>query len=151
MNFWILAFSTNFCPFKTKLSGNTVSHKLQVFKNSPKLTIFLHFQLTFVYSKCKLSSLRSQCWMRLVLWFSNTVQIIEFLCQKSRLTNFPLKLNFWTKNGGLEKCDTMDKNHKKKITGFLGYFLSTVFWCNALQFCSTEQGEISLRWLGKSF
>ena len=31
--------------------------------------------LTFVHSKCKRSSLRSQCWMRLFLWFSNTVQI----------------------------------------------------------------------------
>ena len=28
----------------------------------------------FVHSKCKRSSLRSQCWMRLFLWFSNTVR-----------------------------------------------------------------------------
>ena len=34
-------------------------------------------KLTFVHSKCKRSSLRSQCWMRLFLWFSNTV---IFLC-----------------------------------------------------------------------
>ena len=41
--------------------------KLQVFKNSPKWTIFGIFNL------CKRNSLRSQCWMRLFLWFSNTV------------------------------------------------------------------------------
>ena len=40
--------------------------KLQVFKKSPKWTIFVH-------SKSKGSSLCSQCWMRLFLWFSNTV------------------------------------------------------------------------------
>ena len=37
----IWAFSTNFCPFKIDLSGNTVwPSKLQIFKNSPKLTTF---------------------------------------------------------------------------------------------------------------
>ena len=39
--------------------------KLQVFKNSLKWTIFGIFNWTFVHSKCKRSSLRSQCWMRL--------------------------------------------------------------------------------------
>ena len=33
-----------------------------------------HFQWTFVHSKCKRSSLRSQCWMRLFLRFSNTIR-----------------------------------------------------------------------------
>ena len=33
----------------------------------------------FVHSKCKRSSLRSQCWMRLFLWFSNTVDRVSFL------------------------------------------------------------------------
>ena len=33
----------------------------------------LHSKLTFVHSRCKRSSLRSQCWMRLFLWFLNTV------------------------------------------------------------------------------
>ena len=47
LNFWILAFSTNFCPIKSDLSGNTVWP--QVF----------------------------QCWMRLFLWFSNTMCIAE--------------------------------------------------------------------------
>ena len=32
-----------------------------------------YYWLTFVSSKCKCSSLRSHCWMRLFPWFSNTV------------------------------------------------------------------------------
>ena len=48
--------------------------KFKFFKISQKLTIFWHFQPTFVHSKCKRSSLRSQCRMRLFLWFSNTVR-----------------------------------------------------------------------------
>ena len=41
LSFSILAFSNNFCPIKSDLSGNTLLYrKLQVFKNSPKLTIF---------------------------------------------------------------------------------------------------------------
>ena len=36
-----------------------------------------HFYYTFVHSKCKQSSLRLQYWMRLFLWFSNTVLILE--------------------------------------------------------------------------
>ena len=39
LNFWILAFSTNFCPIKSDL----FDRKLQFFKNSPKLTIFAIF------------------------------------------------------------------------------------------------------------
>ena len=38
-----------------------------------KINHFLAFFLTFVQSKYKRSSLRSQCWMRLFLWFSNTI------------------------------------------------------------------------------
>ena len=40
-------------------------------------SLILAFSIIFcpinVHSKCKRSSLRSQCWMRLFLWFSNTV------------------------------------------------------------------------------
>ena len=39
LNFWILAFSTNFCPIKTDLSGNTVWPQASGFQNSPKWTI----------------------------------------------------------------------------------------------------------------
>ena len=35
--------------------------KLQVFKKLAKMDHFWHFELTFVHSKCKRSSLRSQC------------------------------------------------------------------------------------------
>ena len=40
----------------------------------PKLTNFWHFYRTFVNSKCKQNSLRSQCCMRLFGRFSNTVK-----------------------------------------------------------------------------
>ena len=48
---------------------------------------FWHFYLSFVYSKCKRSSLRSQCWMRLFLWFSNTVQ--KILSQSDLVFSLP--------------------------------------------------------------
>ena len=44
--------------------------KLQVFKTR-QIDHFWHFLWTFVHPKCKHSSLRSQCWMRLFVWFSN--------------------------------------------------------------------------------
>ena len=71
---WILAFSTKFCPIKVDLSGNTVWPQASVFQNLAKMDHFWHFQWTFVHSKCKRSSLRSQCWKRHYLWFSNTVR-----------------------------------------------------------------------------
>ena len=51
------------------------AHSLKIIKNVAFLNvgIFHQFWLIFVHSKCKLSSLPSQCWMRLFLWFSNTV------------------------------------------------------------------------------
>ena len=75
---WMLAFSNNFCPIKT---GNTVWPQASSFQKVPKMDHFWHFLLTFVHSKCKCSSLRSQCWVRLFLWFSNTVylQKVRFL------------------------------------------------------------------------
>ena len=65
LNFWILAFSTKFCPIKIDLSGSTVCPQALVFQKLKKMNFC---------PKCKRSSLRSQCWMRLFLWFSNTVQ-----------------------------------------------------------------------------
>ena len=67
---WILAFSTNFCPIKSDLSGNTVWPKASGFPKLANLDHFWPFWWTFVHSKCKCTSLRSQCWMRLFLWFS---------------------------------------------------------------------------------
>ena len=43
LNFGILAFSTNFCPIKTYLSGNTVWWVASVFKSSPKWSVFGNF------------------------------------------------------------------------------------------------------------
>ena len=80
MNFWMLAFSANFCPIKTDLSGNTVWPQASGFQKLNKMDHFWHFELTFVHSKCKRSSIRSQCWMRLFLWFSNNVVVSFILC-----------------------------------------------------------------------
>ena len=57
---WILAFSTNFCPIKTDFSGNTVWPQASVFQKLAKLTIII--------------------WMRLFLWFSNTVRTTHNRC-----------------------------------------------------------------------
>ena len=62
LNFWILAFFANFCPLKTDLSGNTVWPQASGFQKLAKIDHFWHFSLTFVHSKRKRSSLRSQCW-----------------------------------------------------------------------------------------
>ena len=40
LNFSILAFSTNFCPIKTDLSGNTVWPQTSDFQKLAKMTIF---------------------------------------------------------------------------------------------------------------
>ena len=79
LNISILAFSTNFCPIKTDLSGNTVWPQASDFQKLAKLAIFGILKLSFVHSKCNHSSLRSQCWMRPFLWFSNTVRVIWLL------------------------------------------------------------------------
>ena len=86
---WILAFSTTFCPIKTNPSGNTVWPQASGFQNSPKLTIFGTSNELFVHAKCKRSSLRSQCWMRLFLWFSNTVsrERYKIMLLNARLIN----------------------------------------------------------------
>ena len=55
--FTILTFSTNFCLNKIDLSGNTASFR---FWKTRKIDHFWHFWWTFVHSKCKISSLRSQ-------------------------------------------------------------------------------------------
>ena len=76
LNFWILAFFTNFYPIKTDLSGNTVRPQTSGFQKIAQMNHFWHIPLTFVHSKCKRSSLRSQCWMRPLLWFLNTLFLL---------------------------------------------------------------------------
>ena len=68
--FWIMAFSINFCPIKSDLSGNTVWPHASGFQKLAKMDHFWHFWWTFVHSKCKCSP---QSWMRLFCRFSNTV------------------------------------------------------------------------------
>ena len=80
-NFWILAFSTNFCPIKPDLSGNTVWPQASGFQ---KTRSFLHFLRYFCPRKC---------WMILFLLFSNTVHYDnDKVCQSSKM----LKKMFYT-------------------------------------------------------
>ena len=43
--------------------------------------------ITYIDSKCKRSSLRSQCKMRLFLWFSNTVKCTEYYSMMAKGTS----------------------------------------------------------------
>ena len=63
---WILAFSANFCPIKTDQSGSTVWPQASDFQKLAQMENFWHF-FTFVHSKCKHRSLRSQYCVRLLL------------------------------------------------------------------------------------
>ena len=117
---WILAFSTNFCPIKTDLSGNTVWPQASGFQKLAKMDHFWHFKLTFVHSKCKRSSLRSQCLMRLFLWFSSTVGKTIFLTEKER------------------KCDAQELSQNLLRQFFANVWLSdTLFFvsCTAAAHC----------------
>ena len=99
LNFRILAFSSNFCRFKTDMSGDrwnclTASFRFsKTRQNGP----FVAFLINFCPLKCKRSSLRSQCWMRLFLWFSNTViRILLFLKPQNSQDDFHIiPLFFW--------------------------------------------------------
>ena len=99
LNFWILAFSTNFCPIKPNLSGYTVWPQVSGYQKLAKMDHFWYFQLTFVHSKCKGSSLRSQCWMRLFLWFSNTVNSQAEKNFFGRISKYLVKVATWWKIG----------------------------------------------------
>ena len=58
---WILAFSTNFCPIKTDLSGNTVWQQASRFQKLAKLSIIDIFNE--LLSTQNINVVRSQCWM----------------------------------------------------------------------------------------
>ena len=70
-----IAYPNIFVLFKNDLSGNTVWPQDSGFQKVAKIHHFWHFWLTFLHLKCKRSSLRSQCWMRLFLRFSNIVML----------------------------------------------------------------------------
>ena len=74
--FW--HFPSIFCLLKMTCLVKLFDRKLKFFQQFAKMNHFWHFWLTFVHSKCKRSSLRSQCWMRLFLWFSNTVNVDSY-------------------------------------------------------------------------
>ena len=73
LNFWILAFLPIFVLLKVTCLVTLLRSASFIFSKTRQMDHFWHFLFTFVHSKCKRSSLRSQCWMRLFLWFSNTL------------------------------------------------------------------------------
>ena len=76
----LLDNSPSFCS--TKLFNLSFSNSTSLHTQCLKITQnvafendhFWHYQWTFVHSKCKRSSLRSQFWMSLLLQFQNSVQ-----------------------------------------------------------------------------
>ena len=65
-----------------------------------KIDYFDNLQWSFVHSNCKRSSIPSQCWLRLFMWFSNTVVRVGSIQKIFNLdTNF--KTSCWTPNGGV--------------------------------------------------
>ena len=85
-----------------------------------KIDHFWHFWWTFVHSKCKRSSLRSQCWMRLFWRFSNTVKV-----------NWPSKqaLSF-KENGRLERLNALGSSlHASYVMQqYPEMYFSNTFW-----------------------
>ena len=75
LNFWILAFPPIFVLLKVTCLVTLSDRKLHIFKNSSTWTIFGIFYLLLSTQNVNVArcSLRSQCWMRLFLWFSNTL------------------------------------------------------------------------------
>ena len=121
-----MAFFTNFCPIKIDLSGNTVWPQASGFQKLAKMNHFWHFWWTFVHSKCKGSSLRSPCWMRLFLWFSNTVFpqaniIVELLyldCVRHEMT-CPRSSSIF--------CEDKGEDYSRNVIAFLIRFYH-YFW-----------------------
>ena len=93
--FW--HFLRIFCPIKIDMSGTTVWPQLSGFQKLAKMNYFWHFSWTFVHSKCIRSSLRSQCWMRLFLWFSNTARSQSRISKGEQVFSFLLScfLFYW--------------------------------------------------------
>ena len=98
-DFSILAFSTRFCFIKSDMSGNTVWSQASGFQKLTKIDDLWHL----LHSKCKCSSLRSQCWMRLFLWFSNTVVLtpVIYVDQNESFGGLSNSLKELLENGNL--------------------------------------------------
>ena len=80
-----------------------------------KIDNFWYFWSAFVHPKSKRNSLRSQCWMRLFLWFSDTVP----QCDKSRF--YLAKLTHPT-------IVRLQKNYEHLFKGALKMTLQKDFW-----------------------
>ena len=83
--FLILTFSTNFCPIKTALSGNTVWLQVSGFQKLTKMDHYWHFSLTFIHSKFERNFARNFEW-DFFLIFSNTMVIQMLVTKKLKIT-----------------------------------------------------------------
>ena len=80
------------------------------FQKVAKMDHYWHFYLTFVHSKCKCSSLRSQCWMRLFGQFSNTV----------------FESSSWYSG----KCIILNDDYQGHITKGVSLIFTTIYCCS---------------------
>ena len=120
--FQVWHFPPIFVLLKLTCLVTLFDRKLQVFKNSPKGTIFGIFLLTFVHSKCKRNLLRSQCWMRLFLWFSNTVELWNNWPKYSHVDIFFHKCD-WPKMMSLKSSQWSEKSFGHLLR--LDFYFST--------------------------
>ena len=97
----------------------TASFRFSITRQNGPFSAFLIY---FVGSKCKRSSLRSQCWMRLFLWFSKTV--LYFIscpllyCSGSGISKISQPNSFacnwsFSHKSCLQRVMTFRKNHEK--------------------------------------
>ena len=109
-----VAFSTIFCPIKSDLSSNTVWPQVSGFQKLAKIDHFWHFWWTFVHSKCKRSSLRSQFWMRLFLYFS----ILDF-CNDSNILHALMHWSAMFARVIRERCRSADAMNSTDTLDFI--------------------------------
>ena len=107
-----------------------LNHKLQFFKSSPKWIIFGTFNE--VLSTQNVNVARSQCWMRLFLWFSNTVFFVlgmeswwpvipGFTFWPASSSHVPVRWASSASVGRTISCDFGTQLTRKPVVILLGY------------------------------
>ena len=84
LNFWILAFSTNFCPIRTSLSGNTVWPKASGFQKLAKIDQNWPFLINFCPRKRRQNGFEFLKWPRVasnsLKWPLKAFSILKLKC-----------------------------------------------------------------------
>ena len=95
LNFWILAFSTNFCPIRTSLSGNTVWPKASGFQKLAKIDQNWPFLIKLCPRKRRQNGFEFLKWSRVASndfkWFQMTSNGLEWPRMTSNSLKWPLK------------------------------------------------------------